>query len=675
MSSNPDSDPHSSLISRLLEAMRHPWAKMAYTVASVVFFASAWFQSGQTDVPGFTGLSHALAAGGVFYVVLRAWADGAHRWLAETVPEIGRAVAQSFEGIERKTLAVVIFALCLSVSPILPFIGLSSIEPVQNASASSGIILEDYEDGQGMGSIVSSPVAKGENATYLANAGTHYSQDLDTTVTDPSRVAFFWRLDSCGDSNAPLFSFGTGGTDGGSGIFRIDTDASCTMELPGTSQPDFSAQTDKWYRILITPNYDGTADVEIRDINGDTLFSESGYPVGSSWSDTNAIFAHGPAYIDHVTANGVEFGETVSGTVTDASGNQISGATVSYAGGSVSTNSTGYYEFSSVTDGSYTLTASADGYENKSQDITVSGSAVTGVDFSLCPSGGCVDSYEEEFILEDYIDRFAGNDPRLTVDVYNGESISTVSDGGTGTAVTSTEWATKDTKAFNHNQRAYFDFEDEPLTRLTVRADGGAVFERVGVRVRDDALPTRLRIGEPSTNETVTPEMNATGECVSLEQEDGRISVVYDCEEPTTSLDFNISGPDGEVIDWSKQFDEPTSYYQGSFNDSVTQNASQSPDDYTVDYAGEWENGTSYNGTAAWSASSGDSSNFFGGPTGRSGGGGPTGVERTGGYVLIAGTAAIAYTRYGNGELGRLASSAASAASKGVKRVPKAFRR
>jgi len=75
---------------------------------------------------------------------------------------------------------------------------------------------------------------------------------------------------------------------------------------------------------------------------------------------------------------------TINGTVTDVStGKAIAGALVSFTGGSATTNSTGAYSLANVTEGTYTLTASATGYNNQSQTVVVGPGATVQQNFSL----------------------------------------------------------------------------------------------------------------------------------------------------------------------------------------------------------------------------------------------------------------------------------------------------
>src|SRR5205814_9173108 len=74
----------------------------------------------------------------------------------------------------------------------------------------------------------------------------------------------------------------------------------------------------------------------------------------------------------------------ISGTVTNsATGAAITGATVTFSGGSTTTPSTGGYAFNSVAAGTYTLTASASGFNSSSQSITVNSGQTATANFTL----------------------------------------------------------------------------------------------------------------------------------------------------------------------------------------------------------------------------------------------------------------------------------------------------
>jgi hypothetical protein len=81
---------------------------------------------------------------------------------------------------------------------------------------------------------------------------------------------------------------------------------------------------------------------------------------------------------------------TISGTVTNSAGAAISGATVSYSGGSTTatTNSSGGYSLS-VVPGTYSVTATASGYQSTTQsNVTVSSGNATTANFTLVQSVG-----------------------------------------------------------------------------------------------------------------------------------------------------------------------------------------------------------------------------------------------------------------------------------------------
>jgi hypothetical protein len=82
---------------------------------------------------------------------------------------------------------------------------------------------------------------------------------------------------------------------------------------------------------------------------------------------------------------------TLAGTVTDAlTGLPFAGATVSYAGASTVTNSSGAYNLAKAPLGTYQLTAAAGGYSSQSQSVTVNPATTTAQSFSLAPLPGSI---------------------------------------------------------------------------------------------------------------------------------------------------------------------------------------------------------------------------------------------------------------------------------------------
>jgi acid phosphatase len=77
---------------------------------------------------------------------------------------------------------------------------------------------------------------------------------------------------------------------------------------------------------------------------------------------------------------------TITGHVTDSStGAAISGATVSYSGGSTSTDNNGSYTFSNVPAGSYSVTASHSGYNSQTSSVSVTAATTSTLNFQLTP--------------------------------------------------------------------------------------------------------------------------------------------------------------------------------------------------------------------------------------------------------------------------------------------------
>ena len=79
---------------------------------------------------------------------------------------------------------------------------------------------------------------------------------------------------------------------------------------------------------------------------------------------------------------------SVTGKVTNVSnGAALSGATVSYSGGSTTTNTSGVYTFSSVAAGTYNFTASRSGYLSRTNSVAVANGATTTSNFQLSTAG------------------------------------------------------------------------------------------------------------------------------------------------------------------------------------------------------------------------------------------------------------------------------------------------
>jgi uncharacterized membrane protein len=147
--------------------------------------------------------------------------------------------------------------------------------------------------------------------------------------------------------------------------------------------------------------------VSASDLDGDTLtYSASDLPAGASFNPATQTFAWTPDYDQAgsyagarfevsdgalsdseemtITVNDVVLTGQIAGTVNDAdTGNAIAGATVSDGTRLATTDASGYYSITDVPEGSYTVTALADGYESASGSVAVTARETTAVDFAL----------------------------------------------------------------------------------------------------------------------------------------------------------------------------------------------------------------------------------------------------------------------------------------------------
>jgi hypothetical protein len=111
----------------------------------------------------------------------------------------------------------------------------------------------------------------------------------------------------------------------------------------------------------------------------------SGY---STASTQNVNVNSGATTTANVTLASTATG-TISGTVLNSSGAAIAGASVSYSGGSTTTVGNGTYALSNVPVGTYSVTASATGYQNSTQaNVSVTANITTTLNFTLSNTGG-----------------------------------------------------------------------------------------------------------------------------------------------------------------------------------------------------------------------------------------------------------------------------------------------
>jgi len=166
---------------------------------------------------------------------------------------------------------------------------------------------------------------------------------------------------------------------------------------------------------------------------------------------------------DYFTTN-KEVDYSVSGTVNASDGGTLENANITVVedvtNGNVvaetTTDANGDYSVS-LSNGDYRVRANADKYDVETQSITVSDSAITGLDYALSPS----EYYEMEFQVDDQTRTGAFENPE-TLNVER-------EDGSTGES------------GFNHNESAYLGgFIQDGVYNFTLVAESNAIYEYKG---------------------------------------------------------------------------------------------------------------------------------------------------------------------------------------------------
>ena len=152
---------------------------------------------------------------------------------------------------------------------------------------------------------------------------------------------------------------------------------------------------------------------------------------------------------------------TVTGTVADiATGTPLAGATVTYSGGSTTTDGQGRYSISAVTEGSYAFTASASGYSPQTQTVAVGPAATVSLNLSL--------------VKRVFVDGFeSGSMSAWTTNSGVGVQSTTVHSGAYAAQAVSTGTATyaRDTFGSTYSSlyvRAYFQLRSLPSSTVTL---------------------------------------------------------------------------------------------------------------------------------------------------------------------------------------------------------------
>ena len=438
----------------------------------------------------------------------------------------GRGVTSRLSTVERQHIVALAAGLMLVTSSLGGVAGpLSAVQPASAAGT------EDFEDGSiddPEGDTASFEIAsdrpfEGSNAGRLTPnnniVGVEFAQFSNTT---PSKASFFFqynefvngsaystlRIQNESGNQAPIIQIGSNG-----GIYHFDG-GSRTYSGSNISK-------DTYYKVEWTDlDYSAdTATVTIESKNGGTIFTRD----ITSLEDMSSIEEvdiqtrdDAQMWVDYATTgDSKSFGVEVDGTISNSNGGAIDGATVELRqSGSVvkstTTNSSGGYKFSGVSDGDYTLRASASGYQNTSKTITVAGSPVT-VNLSLFESG----TFERTFQIDDPAQQtYPPTKSELSVYRWS-TALEFPLPGGTTFRAGPGTWEHVATTQFNGFGQADVRVEDGAPYRAEVVATSGdrsTRWESLGWRAdkdRDD--PFVISLGSATDSSTPTATTAPTG--------------------------------------------------------------------------------------------------------------------------------------------------------------------
>lgn len=219
--------------------------------------------------------------------------------------------------------------------------------------------------------------------------------------------------------------------------FSFDNDGHLNYRESSSWNHIADVDNNTFYKIKMT-NIDygsNTFDIEVENESGGTVATVTGANFENSASKVAEIrIYHGlesvDMYYDFYTKNGATPGNPVDGYVKDRDGSAITDHNVTINSSITDniTTSTGYYKFSSVADGDYTIYSggTGTGYLNNSTKVTVAGSAVRDANITLTPQlTGTVEDENGDTV----------EGVTLTVNSTSDEDVS-ANDGGYGLPLT-----------------------------------------------------------------------------------------------------------------------------------------------------------------------------------------------------------------------------------------------
>ena len=228
-------------------------------------------------------------------------------------------------------------------------------------------------------------------------------------------------------------------------------------------------------------------------------------------------------------------GEILSGRVTDVYGNPLPGATVSIPGFSDVTDTNGIYALSTVTSGTYTVTASVGGYDDASRDCIVG----TSEDFGECGNIWAVD--------------FSMIDP----------------DGSnylTSVELVGTNEVFEETSEFYTCFAYYSDGSSSNVTSSAIWSEDSA-FASIDANGNFTA-------GSVSEDQAVTVSVSYSEDGITKMAE--KIVTIINVE-PVVPVSLLIEGPD-EILEYGQEYLTSTAFYSDGSSSNVTTEVAWSED-------------------------------------------------------------------------------------------------
>jgi hypothetical protein len=241
-----------------------------------------------------------------------------------------------------------------------------------------------------------------------AGDGLTYSARLDVTAAPYDNVSFYMQSVTVSSNGGGVIEM----VDGGGSVFTaVNVNSSHYVEVDtggGTRTTDITVQQNEWYRYQFEFNYtDDTFSLNVYDTDGALVGSSDWDNFDEPAGEVAAIDIYDTpdkwsAEFDYFSANGSEadIGEQVevSGIVLDQDGQGVGGATVEVGSTSVTTDADGEYSLT-VTNGTYSASATKQGYTKDEKMVSVSGA--TAVDFDIREQNESLRIETREFIEHD----------------------------------------------------------------------------------------------------------------------------------------------------------------------------------------------------------------------------------------------------------------------------------